>query len=132
MAQQWSLSSEPVFTIGTADGADDQILAGVTAAFRLTTGDLVVVNSQAHEILIFDSSGALIRAFGRRRPRSGRVHDGCAFGVDETQVSEESHRYWWEHQRTEIADMEDISIDNSRTRLHRARQGLQSRLDGNV
>lgn len=65
-ATEWTLSAEPLFTIG-ADATDPGAqLHNVTSATRRSNGEIVVANSGTSEILIFDSAGRRVGVRGRK------------------------------------------------------------------
>ncbi len=64
-ATAWTLSSDPVLTIGTLDGPEEYQLFRVRAAVRIGTGDIVVANGGTSELRFYDSNGAHLRTVGR-------------------------------------------------------------------
>lgn len=62
----WTISAEPVVSIGVAEGDPAVELHRATGAVRLADGTIVVANSGTAELRLFDSAGAYVRAVGRR------------------------------------------------------------------
>ena len=82
----WSLSAEPEFVLGGAehglaweeewgdDRTRDQLAAlifGVSGVARLADGRIAVLSAGVHQVLVFEPSGRLSRAFGGRGPGPG-------------------------------------------------------------
>jgi len=62
--EAWRLSTDPVLTIGVADGPPNYTLYRVSGALRLATGEIVVANRGTHELRFYDTSGTFLRAVG--------------------------------------------------------------------
>lgn len=60
----WTLSSEPVVTIGVRDGSDAQMLFRVAAAFRLDDGRLVIANGGSTEFRFYNGDGEHLASVG--------------------------------------------------------------------
>lgn len=62
----WRLSREPLVQIGSVSSDGPDQLFGVTHSQLLPTGDILIVNSRAQEVRIFDATGQHRRTIGRR------------------------------------------------------------------
>ncbi|MDE2875455.1 MAG: hypothetical protein OXU69_04755 [Gemmatimonadota bacterium] len=60
----WSLSAEPLVTIGERVAEDPYMFGGVEDALRLHTGEIVIVEEFDFEFRVFGSDGGFRRAFG--------------------------------------------------------------------
>lgn len=65
----WSVSAEPVVTIGRMDGPVGYQLSRVAAAARQSDGDVIVADRGTREVSLFDNYGGFVRRLGR--PGSG-------------------------------------------------------------
>src|SRR5687768_2647927 len=65
LAATWSLSAEPVMTIGVADGDERYTFTNISGA-RLRRDGGVVISDAAPALMIYDSTGAFVRRIGRR------------------------------------------------------------------
>ncbi len=74
----WTLSPEPVLDIGVLDGAEEYQLFRVSAATRLTSGDIAILNSGTSEVRIFDADGVHIRTIGREGEGPGEFRSTSA------------------------------------------------------
>lgn len=63
-ASSLTLSSEPILTIGSIDGADPYLFTQIWGALRTSDGRVVVVEASSHEIRVFDSDGRHEVTFG--------------------------------------------------------------------
>jgi hypothetical protein len=61
----WSLSKEPVVSIGREDGPREYLLQRVRAALRLPDGRVLVADGGTSELRYFDSSGTYLNTVGR-------------------------------------------------------------------
>ena len=59
------LSSQPLFTVGTADGSEDQQLYRVSGAYLREDGGIVIANSGTRAIRAYNESGNLSWSTGR-------------------------------------------------------------------
>lgn len=69
----WSLSAEPLVTIGERVAEDPYMFGGVEDALRLHTGEIVIVEEFDFEFRVFGSDGGFRRAFGGMGRGSRRV-----------------------------------------------------------
>jgi hypothetical protein len=65
-AQQWQLSSKPLLEIGVVEGDPNYELFDARSSIRLRDGRIVVLNSGANELRIFDKQGKFVAKAGRR------------------------------------------------------------------
>ena len=63
---QWTFSAEPMLTIGKTTGEDPYLFARIQDAFRLRSGETVVLEGFDFEFRIFDSGGLFRGSFGGR------------------------------------------------------------------
>ena len=63
---QWTFSAEPILTIGKTTGEDPYLFARIQDAFRLRSGETVVLEGFDFEFRIFDSDGLFRGSFGGR------------------------------------------------------------------
>lgn len=62
----WTIASEPVTEIGTAEGDEAYQLTGVTSLRRLSDGRIVVANTGTEEVRIYDETGRHLVTTGRK------------------------------------------------------------------
>jgi len=62
----WSLSAEPVLSIGSVAGSEDLQLYDVAGAHRLSDGRIGVVNAGSWEVRFFGQSGEPLATYGMR------------------------------------------------------------------
>ena len=62
---QWALTSEPVLTIGVAEGAPELEFQTILGLTRLANGNIVVGNRGTRELRFFAPDGRFLRAAGR-------------------------------------------------------------------
>ena len=62
----WEIGPEPLVSIGTVEASDDFQLHRVDDALRLSDGRIVVANAGSHQLLVFDSAGNHLEAWGQR------------------------------------------------------------------
>ena len=62
----WRLAADPTLTIGDESGDLNYMFEGVSQAFRLDDGTIVVVDRLASQISLFDPAGVFIRDLGGR------------------------------------------------------------------
>lgn len=60
------MDSDPALTIADTTAAGEVLLEWPIGAARISTGELVVADRAASNILVFDSLGALVRRIGQR------------------------------------------------------------------
>ena len=61
----WTLSDEPVVTIGLEEGPEEYALHQVAGALRLPTGRILIANNGTDELRYYDSSGVYLYSVGR-------------------------------------------------------------------
>ena len=76
----WRISPEPVISIGTVEGGEDFQLYRVDDALKLQDGRIVVANGGSHQLLVFDSNGNYLTAWGQLGEGPGDF--GGAYGSD--------------------------------------------------
>ena len=64
--EAWYLSASPVVQIGVVEGDESYQLNGVTNAFRLTDGRIVIANGGTQEFRFFDATGKYLHTAGGR------------------------------------------------------------------
>lgn len=62
--ESWSLTEEPVLSIGAVDGPDEYLLYRSSSAIRLDDGRIVVSNGGSQELRFYDSQGQYLNASG--------------------------------------------------------------------
>lgn len=62
----WHLSASPAVQIGVVEGDESYQLNGVTNAFRLTDGRIVIANGGTQELRFFDARGKYLHTIGGR------------------------------------------------------------------
>ncbi len=62
----WTVDAVPNVVIGDDESDPNSILSFVSAAFRLSTGDIVVADRQRGEMLVFSAEGIFKNSIGRR------------------------------------------------------------------
>lgn len=60
----WTVGTEPLVRIGTAEGPEEQQLFNVQGATRLSDGTIAVLNAGTGEIRLYDSAGAFTGSAG--------------------------------------------------------------------
>jgi len=75
----WTLSDEPLVSVGTADGRGEYLLHCVMAALRLPDGRIVLLNSGTDELRFYDSTGAHLYSAGQDGYGPGEFKNG--FGM---------------------------------------------------
>lgn len=61
----WQVATEPLVTIGSAEGPDEEVLYRVRGALRLGDGRIVVANSGSDELRFYNPDGSYHSAAGR-------------------------------------------------------------------
>lgn len=87
----WQVSAEPIVSIGTVEGGDDFQLHRVDDALKLPDGRIVVANAGSHQLLVFDSAGSHLDAWGQRGQGPGDF--GGSWGSDGLVTN----LFWIEH-----------------------------------
>jgi len=62
----WRLAADPTLTIGDESGDLNYMFQGVSQAFRMDDGTIVVVDRLASQISLFDAAGVFVRNLGGR------------------------------------------------------------------
>ena len=62
---EWEVSSEPLLTIGIADGDSSYQFFQASAGLRLEDGTIVVANTGTNELRFYDADGRFLRTVGR-------------------------------------------------------------------
>lgn len=65
-AQEWTLSREPLLSIGTLEGPEVYQLFRVSGAHRLGSGGVGIVNAGSRDIRFFGPDGRHLASFGRQ------------------------------------------------------------------
>jgi hypothetical protein len=60
----WTLSAEPIVSVGELDGADEYLFQSITDALLLSDGRLVVADDGTLDVRLFDSAGAFLSRWG--------------------------------------------------------------------
>ena len=71
---EWQLGPDPILTIDDVSGDPNYMFEGVSQAFRMDDGTIVVVDRLASEIGLFDPAGVFIRSLGGRGEGPGEFH----------------------------------------------------------
>lgn len=71
-----TLSEEPIFSVGTLDGADPYMFYRLRGAARLSDGSIAVMDNGSGEIRIFDADGRHLRSMGGRGEGPGEFRNG--------------------------------------------------------
>jgi len=72
--ERWRLSDEPLLSIGVLEGPEEYTLYNVNTALRLDNGVIVVGNGGTHQLRFYDSTGAFVRAVGRKGEGPGEFN----------------------------------------------------------
>jgi hypothetical protein len=87
----WQVNREPVVDIGAANDDSAPVLARVGGIVPLAAGQVAVVNGSDRQVLVFDSTGQLVRRVGRRGEGPGelsRPTDAMLCGADSLLVND--------------------------------------------
>ena len=90
----WTVSSAPVVSVGTQEGAGEWQLHRAGDATKLPDGRIVVANSGSQELLIFDEAGEYVDAWGRQGDGPGefaRLDRVAAWRGDSIIASDGAH-----------------------------------------
>jgi len=71
----WTVGTEPLVSIGTAEATLDFQLHGVEDATRLADGRIVVANGGSMELLVFDAAGQYLASWGGEGEGPGEFSD---------------------------------------------------------
>ncbi len=61
----WTIGSEPSLEIGALFGEEEYLFGGIQDVRRIGTGQIVVAESQAEELRVYESDGAFLHRVGR-------------------------------------------------------------------
>ncbi len=81
--EYWSIEPTPVLDIGNAEGDEAYLFTRIVQASSLPGGDLVVADRETRDFRIFDSTGRLVRRFGRKGKGPGEFQTLAWVGVDQ-------------------------------------------------
>lgn len=62
---EWSISEEPIRSIGVRTGEAPYMFGDITGALRLSSGEIVIVDGHDFQFRVFGPDGVFRRAFGR-------------------------------------------------------------------
>jgi hypothetical protein len=62
----WTVATEPVLSIGTAEGEDAYQFFGISGLHRFDDGRIGVVNAGSRQVRVFDAEGTFIRSIGQQ------------------------------------------------------------------
>lgn len=65
-AEAWTVSEEPIFRVGAADGADDYWFGALMGMARLSDGTVVAADMHRSRLAFYDRDGRFVRAVGRK------------------------------------------------------------------
>jgi hypothetical protein len=77
----WTVSSDPVLSIGDVDGPEATQLVAVAAAARRSDGDIVVVDRGARAVRLYDSGGRFVKTFGSGGAGPGEFLDPSSVSI---------------------------------------------------
>jgi hypothetical protein len=63
--ERWTLSEEPIVTIGREDGPEEYSLFQVVGALRLPDGRIVIANRGSDQLRYYDSTGTFLHSVGQ-------------------------------------------------------------------
>jgi hypothetical protein len=70
----WQLATRPTLTIGDDSGDLNYMFQGVSQAFQMDDGTIVVADRVASQVSLFDAAGVFIRNLGGRGEGPGEFH----------------------------------------------------------
>ena len=76
----WSVSSDPLLDVGSADGPAEYQFSGVEAGVRLADGGIVICDAGSSEIRFYNAAGTFVRAIGRPGDGPGEYRRLTALG----------------------------------------------------
>jgi len=79
---RWSFEPDPVADLGDAGGDDAYLFSRIVQASSLPGGHLVVADRETRDFRIFDSTGILVKRFGRKGKGPGEFQTLAWVGVD--------------------------------------------------
>ena len=80
-----TLDSAPIMSIGVEDGDPSELLAGANSALHLSDGSVVIANTNAHDIRVFDSTGQHVLTTGRLGSGPGEFRSFLTVYLDATE-----------------------------------------------
>lgn len=83
----WTLDPVPTLDVGRAAGEDPYLFARIGAASLLPAGELLVAETRAVELRVFDSTGRFVRRLGRKGSGPGEFQAMSWVGVDPAGVA---------------------------------------------
>ncbi len=72
---EWTLAAAADLTLTAAETGDSSAFADIGSARWLSDGRIVVVDAEARRLLLFDATGKLVRALGRRGAGPGEFRN---------------------------------------------------------
>jgi len=72
-ADRWTVSAEPVLSLGTQEGEGPEQFSKIGGVTRLSNGDVVVLEVQSEELRFFDGSGRALRTVGGKGDGPGEL-----------------------------------------------------------
>lgn len=73
----WTVSSEPLLTLGTGFSHGDAAFSTIHSALRLESGEIVVADGPPSRVAVFSPEGAYLHSLGRRGEGPGEYQDAC-------------------------------------------------------
>ena len=84
-ATAWTLSSDPILTIGEFDGPEEYLLYRARGARRLSNGNILIANGGTNELRFYDPNGIHLQSVGREGDGPGefrRMREPWPLGSD--------------------------------------------------
>lgn len=93
----WAVDTVPLLAIGNEDGDDAYLFSRIASATRRDDGAIVVADSRARELRLFDAAGRHLGSFGHRGPGPGEFSDLSRFARcgDELWIDSDSRISIW-------------------------------------
>lgn len=133
------MSARPVTAIGSSVGGEETELAGVTSAFRLADGRVVLANGSPLEVRVYSAGGVLVSRLGRKGQGPGEYRGRITVypgGGDSVRVFDEAMERWTVYTatgklgRTWLAAPEEqrslVPIAVRRTLVHPIPEGINA------
>lgn len=106
-ADEWSVSSRPVVTIGVDEGPEPYMLSAV-AGIRFLPGGGLAVADRSNEVRLFDADGAHLRSFGRSGSGPCEFESiGTPWVADDGSIAVED----WRSQRVSVIGSDGECLD---------------------
>jgi 6-bladed beta-propeller len=80
--EHWSVDPSPVLEVGKTEGDEGYLLTRVVHAGTLINGELLVADGGTEDLRVFDSTGTLLRRFGRSGEGPGEFRALNWVGID--------------------------------------------------